>query len=342
MAPLATPTPTTTPTLAPTPSPTAAPVKAWTTRAVTVLAQALPSAQVEVHLGPSFPVTLTNRQAVVGAALMWEAIWETSARAAIGWIPDEAITLVKPSGRPAAGVDALDQDLEKYLESFGTRVGLDVLDLTRGVSYTYNADEYFYMASSMKVPIMLTLMSQIEAGGKLPSALQKSQLREMIEFSNNAVAQTLYNQIGADKGVKAFLKKIAFSGLQPQLAKYGWGVSSIQPRAMVDLLDRLYEGKILNKYDRDLALYYMEHIVAHQRVGVGDSSPAGAMVAMKDGWTNVHGPAGPSIMNTSGIVTVGGETYIISVYTDRDRDWGEGFKIVRHVCSIVGRRLTAS
>jgi hypothetical protein len=39
-------------------------------------------------------------------------------------------------------------------------------------------------------------------------------------------------------------------------------------------------------------------------------------------------------------VTLGTETYILSVYTNGDRGYAAGWKIVRHVCSIVGDRLT--
>jgi hypothetical protein len=47
-------------------------------------------------------------------------------------------------------------------------------------------------------------------------------------------------------------------------------------------------------------------------------------------------------VNSSGIVTLGAETYIISVYTDHDSTAAVGYQIVRHVCKVVGQRLMAS
>ena len=141
----------------------------------------------------------------------------------------------------------------------------------------------------------------------------------MIENSNNESATALYTEIGYQAGINAFMKKVGISGLTPQKPAIGWGFSTITPAAMVSLLELLHEGKVLNATDRALAFKLMEHIQADQRVGVGDSSPAGATIALKDGW--VLGPDGLYVMNSSGIVTVGAETYILAVYTMDDKSF---------------------
>lgn len=106
---------------------------------------------------------------------------------------------------------------------------------------------------------------------------------------------------------------------------------------MVALLTMLQEGKVLNGAHRALALNLMEHVESDQVTGVGDTAPAGARVAVKDGW--VQGPDGMWVMNSSGIVTIGAETYIISVYTTDDDDLGMGWDVTRHVCDSVGSLL---
>jgi len=109
---------------------------------------------------------------------------------------------------------------------------------------------------------------------------------------------------------------------------------------MVALLERLHAGTVLNATDRALAFKLMEHIQADQRVGVGDSSPAGATIALKDGW--VEGPDDLYVMNSSGIVTLGSETYIVAAYTMDDKSFAEGFAIVRHICKAIGPHMVAS
>ncbi len=305
---------------------------------MTVYATASDEGAAQVHLGANFPLTLTLKSTTVDGKAWAQVTWQTPGRHGTGWVEASALTMIQPSGRAMASFDALDTGLADYLTDYGTRVGVELLDVTRGVVYGHNADRPYVVASSMKVPIMLTLLTQLEAKGRGPNATELSLLTTMIENSNNNSATALYTEIGYQAGINAFMKKVGISGLTPQTPHVGWGFSTITPAAMVSLLELLHEGKILNATDRALALKLMEHIQADQRVGVGDSSPAGATIALKDGW--VLGPDNLYVMNSSGIVTVGAETYILAVYTMDDKSFNpEGFTIVRHICKIVGARM---
>jgi len=308
---------------------------------VVVYAKASDDAAAQVHLGANFPLTLTLKSATVDGKVWDEASWETPGRHGTGWLVASAVTTIQPTGLANAGFDALDAALAEYLGDYKTRVGVELYDVTRGVTYTYNADRAYTVASSMKVPIMLTLLTQLEARGRGPTAGELSLLTTMIENSNNKSASALYAEIGYRTGVIAFMKKVGVAGLTPYVNPVGfWGWSTITPGAMVSLLALLNAGKILNATDRALALRLMEHVQLDQRVGVGDSSPVGATIALKDGW--VEGPDDLYVMNSSGIVTLGAETYILAVYTVDDKSWNpEGFAIVRHICKVIGSHMVA-
>src|SRR5258708_3756688 len=184
------------------------------------------------------------------------------------------------------------------------------------------------MESSMKVPIMLTFLDMTEREGREPNAQEMDLLTTMIENSNNDSASALYyGEIGGAAGVASYLRRIGITGLDPN--PNAWGYSLVTPLAMVNLLTLLH--------DRRLALYLMGHIEPDQQVGVGDTAPAGASVAMKDGW--LPGPDGLWAMNSSGIVTLGRETYIIAAYTHEQPSLGDGQAIVRHICGPVGSLL---
>jgi hypothetical protein len=158
----------------------------------------------------------------------------------------------------------------------------------------------------------------------------------MIENSNNDSASILYyDEIGGAAGVASYMRRIGITGLHPDPNAWGW--SAIKPWTMVNLLTRLYDGTILTAHDHYLALYLMRHVEADQREGVGDTAPAGAIVALKDGW--VIGPDGRWAMNSSGIVTVGQETYIIAVYTRANTSLGAGIAAVRQICAQVAVQL---
>ena len=213
-------------------------------------------------------------------------------------------------------------------------------DVTRGVRYTYNASRAFVTASSIKVPIMLALLGQLEAQNRLPTSRERSLLTTMIQDSDNVAATTLYAEIGGQGGIAAFMRQVGVSGLSPASPTRGWGWSTITPRAMAALLERLHAGTILTAENRALALGLMENVQASQQWGVGDTRPTGSTVAMKEGYAT--GPDGVWVANSSGIVTAGDEVYVIAVFTTGNRTVAEGKGIVNHVSGVIGKRLVHS
>lgn len=317
---------------------------AWTSKAVALTATASAGATPQVHLGANFPLALTGQSTTVDGNVWVEATWQTPGRKGTGWLPSAAVTTTKPSGGASASFDALDSGLSDYLNGLGTKVGVQVLDVTRGMTYSFNADKPFTVASAIKVPIILALLSQLEARKKKPTAAQTSLMTNMIEHSDNDSAAELYGEIGWERGILNFLKGLKISGFAPPSSPstIAYGYSTITPSAMAALLARLDAGTVLNATDRAFVLKLMRHIEDDQRIGVGDSSPSGATVSMKDGWFYAGGNTGPYVVNSSGIVSKGGETYVIAVFTVKDSNFNAGCAIVRHVALVVGQRLTGT
>jgi beta-lactamase class A len=188
----------------------------------------------------------------------------------------------------------------------------------------------------MKVPIMLTFLDMAEQQGREPTDDEMGLLTSMIENSDNDAASALYyGEIGGATGVARYLHKIGITGLDPD--PDAWGYSLITPMAMVNLLTLLYQGQILTAHDRQIALDLMENVEGDQQMGVGDTAPEGATVAMKDGW--VPGPDGLWAMNSSGIVTVGQQTYIIAVYTQDQSSLDDEQASIEDLCGTVASLL---
>lgn len=247
---------------------------------------------------------------------------------------------IQPSGTvPAsASIDALSAKLSSYLATLGPNAGVEVYDLTHQRSYSYNGTAQFLTASSIKVPIMLTFLAMTESQGREPNGDEMNLLTAMIENSDNDAASSLFNTIGGATGIANYLQRIGVSGLAPN--NDAWGYSQITPQSMVHLLTELHEGTILTATDRATALNLMQHVEADQQWGVGQTAPAGATFAMKNGW--VPGPDGFWSVNTSGIVSAGGETYIVSVYTQEQQSLADGQAIVQQVCSDVSSALVGA
>ena len=132
------------------------------------------SSDVLVHLGANFPLALTGSTSVAGAVWV-QANWQTPGRTGTGWLPTDAVTETASSATASADIDTLDANLAAYLDGLGPRVGLAVLDVTRGTEYTRNSDVPYVFASGMKVPIMLALLSQLEAKNRKPDSRRSRQ-----------------------------------------------------------------------------------------------------------------------------------------------------------------------
>lgn len=311
---------------------------AWVTTSIALLADADDASQSQAHLGVNFPLTLTSNAAWVRGTLWYQAQWQMPHRQGSGWLPASALSFTQPNDIATASFDALDPALAGYLAGQGGHVGAVVYDVSRGVMYEYNPTGGFIVASSIKVEIMVALLTKLEAQGRGPNSTEMYLLTTMIENSNNDSAQALYEEIGDSLGMAAFMRSIGVGGLKPRPGEWGW--STMTPLTMVQVLALLRDGKVLTPQDRALALNLMGHIESDQQIGVGDTAPAGATVAMKDGW--VPGPDGLWAVNSSGIVTLGSETYIIAVYTGEDDSLEAGWDITRHVSGAVCTLLTSA
>jgi len=337
--PLPSPSPTPTPQLTPSPPP-AVPTAGWLRGATAVRATPGGSGRVQIRLGANFALTVLPVTQTVDGAAWSQVIPLTVAKAKTGWVPTSAISTAKPKGTTSAGPDALDPKLAAYLAARGTRVGLTVYDMTHGVTYRYNSSHPFITASSVKVPIMLAFLRNLEAAGRRPTSAETALLTAMIEHSDNAAASELNEAIGNWPGLQRFANTFGLTGFRPHNTDggSGWGWGTITTDAMVRLLTLFQQGGVLSSAaDTRLARTLMSHVEADQRFGVGTTAPRGATVLMKNGW--VPGPDGLWVVNSSGIVITRTATYVIAAYTAHLSSYAEGLGIVTHVCAAVAARL---
>lgn len=291
-----------------------------------------------VHLGQNFSLALSGQSQWLGGALWYGTTWKSLKLSGSGWAPASLVTMTPPAKGAAAwaAFDALSPDVAKYLASFGKNVGSVVFDMTRNQYYSYNETTPFVLASSSKVSLMVSYLLWLESQGREPNSSENTTLANMIEHSDNNAAQLIFDRLGGSSGQEAFYKRVGVTGYVAN--PYGWGWASLPPLGQMQVLTLLQEGKVLTAHDRAYALNLMNHIEPDQHMGVGETLPPGATVAMKDGW--VPAPDGLWAINTSGIVTAGNEMYIIVVYTAHQSDYDAAWDITRHVCKAVGQLLT--
>lgn len=303
----------------------------------TVLLDTANTQRVLAHVGQNFPLTLFGDTIWTGSTLWYHAQWSIPKSKRSGWVSASSITFQSPGNTSAeASFDALSPTLASYLSNLGPNTGVVVYDVTRQRYYGYNSSTSFLSASSMKVPIMLTFLDMLEQQDREPDNDEMNLLTTMIENSNNDSASALYfNSINGSQGITSYMQKIGIVGLNSD--DDAWGYSQITPQAMVNLLTLLHEGKILNSNHRALALNLMQNVETDQQVGVGDTLPTNANVALKDGW--VTDTDNLWAVNSSGIVTVGNETYVVSTYTQEQSSLDSGQTIIRTICGNIASLL---
>jgi len=273
------------------------------------------------------PVSLTGSWQKVGKMNWAQVMWHTGTQSHTGWIQANALTTQTYSGISSASIGMLSSQLQDYLSDLGPAVGVAISIPSTKQYYLYNGREEFPMASSMKIPIMLTMLHQVEQQNRPLIDSETQLLQAMIGSSDNDAADSLYQEIDTVSGVNSFLYSHMLSGIMPD--ENTWGTSTASPQAMAHLLTALFNGELLSDSGTSYALSLMQNIAPDQRFGVGDTAPQEAIVSMKDGWLALdQGWA----VNSSGIVQTTGITYIVSVYTVGRASQEAGMQILNTTC----------
>ena len=280
-------------------------------------------------------VTLAGDSVWFGGELWYHIVWKNLNSQQDGWVTADQVgfTAAAASGPQTVDLAALAPQLGQFANGQGGNVAVAVYvpDLNR--YYVYNATAGMVMASTFKVPILLTLLSQAESQGRGLTSDEQAQAQAMIEVSDNDAATALYAEIGYNVGIDDFMSA---AGLSLAVDGDGFGYSTIAPLTMVQLLDGLRAGRFLNAADQQYALGLLSNVASDEQMGVGTSAPSGASVALKDGWITVDSGW---VTDSVGIVTANGHSYDIAVYAVGNANIDDGWNIVNTICHEVSVAL---
>ncbi len=256
------------------------------------------------------------------------------------WSPAASAPSMPEASAHWASFAQLSPRLAQYLASQGSNTGVVVYDLTRQRYYASNLDRQYLMGNAVSLPIAMAFLAMKEQQGQRPTADELNQLQTMFAANDpraedDGAGEAIYDAIGRALGLKEYLNQTGITGMTPENDDNLYTLT--QPLAMVQLLTLLERGSVLTAPDRALVMSLLEHPTLDQQVGVGDTRPQGATVAMSDGW--VMGTDDLWAMNSSGLVTVGSETYAISVFSAHLNALADGQNIARQVCANVASLL---
>lgn len=183
-----------------------------------------------------------------------------------------------------AAEPTLEERLAPLIKAHQGKVAVAVKDLKGGESYYFNADEPLPTASLIKLPVMVEVYQQV-AEGKIklsdPVTLKKEDkvqgsgiltdhfsdgltlplldaVRLMIVFSDNTATNLVLDKIGiastgkrmeewgmSNTKINAKVFKGSTTSIAPDRSKR-FGLGSTTAREMVDLLDKLNQGKLVS------------------------------------------------------------------------------------------------
>jgi len=257
---------------------------------------------------------------------------------------------VAQSAAPSAGkqqilwqkLESQIQEIDQHLDGV---MGIAIEDLTTGDHYFLHENEVFAQASSIKITVLANLYLQAQQGklkltdlytvqsadlvpdsdimNGLTPGVTRVTLRDlatmMVAVSDNSATNVLIDKVGM-QNVNGMLDSLGLTHtrlrrkmMDLEAAKQGRENIST-PREMMQLLDAIYHGKVLNK---ESTADFFKMLSTGKASFIPRDLPPELKVANKPGELE-------AVRNDSGIVFVEGRPYVICVMTGYLRNERDG------------------
>lgn len=223
-------------------------------------------------------------------------------------------------GDPAAAASSF-SSLEA---SLGATVGVVASPLTPGQpAQTYGQLQVGHAWSSMKVPIVVTLIRNGEFSGE-----DEALARSAITASDNEAAAALFSQLesnhgglsGASLSLQETLAAAGDTSTQiatappPPGAVSTWGQTEWSLSGSVAFYRALACGELVDSNSSGQVLGMMEEVISEQQWGLGQASfPAGTNVAFKAGWGPEVETGGGYLVRQAGVIRNGSSGTVVTL-----------------------------
>src|SRR6267143_1870776 len=232
-------------------------------------------------------------------------------------------------------------DIDRSLDGV---MGVAIVDLTDGHKYLLHANDVYLQASSIKICVLAELYRQAQQGklkltdlytvnasdlvqdsdimGGLTPGATKITLRDlatmMVAVSDNSATNVLIERVGMDN-VNAFLNAQGLRDTRLRrkmmdLKAAAEGHENVStPNEMLNLLQALYRGEILNK---EMTADFFKVLSTHKDSWIPRNLPDNLKIADKPG-------ALEGVRNDSGVIFVDKRPFVLCVmttYLHRERD----------------------
>ncbi|WP_251545301.1 serine hydrolase [Limosilactobacillus caecicola] len=223
------------------------------------------------------------------------------------------------------------------INQHGNAIGIAIKSQLTGqvVSYTNAPGHHWWMASTVKVPVLSELLHR--TGGNLDGTMQSLATR-MIRYSDNdATTAIVNNYLGGVNGLYGLFHAEGMNNTYT--TPNGWGTTSTTPEEVVKLLNDLYldqNSGYLNQASRDYVHYQMMNVSAGQDWGISAGTARGSFY-IKNGWI----PVGYGIVNSIGFIPSADNHhgYAIAVYSDGNPSFQSGINVIEQLARVTKQIL---
>jgi hypothetical protein len=232
-----------------------------------------------------------------------------------------------PSAPPAAAAGSQDPfgaAAASYLPGRAGTVLAAVYDIGTGRTWRLGQGQPQAEASVVKLDVLETLLAEHgQDDGPGLSDSDRSLTEQMIEYSDNGAATSLWYEVGGAARISSFNARAGLTRTAPSSCVVcpgfswpGWGLTTTTPDDQIALLRQLVApSPLLTNAERDYALSLMEDVTPSQRWGISGGVPAQVTVALKNGWLPLQGADSDWQVNSVGWVSGEGRNYLIAVLT---------------------------
>lgn len=238
-----------------------------------------------------------------------------------------------PSSASAAGRSAVlssgaQASFSALSESLSASIGLAVAPMGSGSPQQLGEFQVGHAWSSIKVPILVTLMRDRPGG---LSAEEQQWATAALTASDNEAAASLFQQLeqshgglaGASQAVQQVLAEsgdtttIVATAPPPSGAVSTYGQTEWSLQGSVDFYRALACDHLLDPAGSEYVLNLMEQVISEQRWGLGEAGfPSGVRVAFKAGWGPEGSAGGPYLVRQSGILRQGSSGVVVTMMAE--------------------------
>ncbi len=219
-------------------------------------------------------------------------------------------------------------------------VSVAVRNLRTGATYRWGETHGMWMGSTYKLLVLETLLLERQRSGGWLSDYELDDITEMIERSKNKAGYAMYLDAGGSAALSAAARRLGLRHTRIGHADPALTVTSAGDGLI--LLQHLVVGGPLNAESKAFVLGLMRDVQADQRWGAGVVADRGTAFANKNGWMRVGNTNGPGaddnghwLVNSLGVVRVGGQRLLISIFTEHNPDCYTGIDLVQRLARTI-------